>query len=962
MLAMPLGINAQTKAFPSAVGAGAYVTGGRGGEVIKVTNLNDSGPGSLRYALKQPFPRIIIFEVSGTIELNSLVEMCLENSDFTVAGHTAPEGGITITGKPISMGGGWSACNEPTNNGIWRYIRFRNASYTGTSDQYEHNGMIISGGSNIIIDHCSFSFNDDQAISMKASWGELTNITVQRSLFSENATGIIAGSGLNNTTGDMSFFYNLYVNQPQRTPNVSGVLQYDIVNNVMFNVANRLTNVNTASSDVNYIGNHITEGDHSSPGSVNKVQSVQPSIYTANNYHSTIYPNPQPNDQLLWKDFFSGAPVNSAYFTITMHPLLGFGPNIMTASETRENVLNDVGTNKYLNLDGSSSTYIDSYDSTRIDDATNFISRDPFNKNWTLPTLPNNSKSGYDILNDGIPDVWKISRGFQPDTDLSQYEWPSGYIGIEEYLNEIDGQGPPNTQVYAGPDVEICEGESVTLTASGVTTYFWPGLNETTESVVVTPVETTTYTVEGTDSEGNVSTDQVTVFLNPLPNAGAGNDQTICQGESTILTATGGDSYLWNTGETTASIEVSPEATTTYEVVVMENGCASTDQVTVFVNAAPEAFAGNDVTIVEGDSTLLTATGGGTYLWSTGETTQSITVAPSQSTIYEVTVNLNGCQDSDSVAVEVTPFEVEAYAGEDVGICTGDSITLTASGGESYLWNTGATTQSIEVNPGFTTNYTVLVSVGQFSDTDEVTVFVTDPPDLMVSDDVTILEGEFTTLTASGADSYLWSNGATEPNIAVSPAESTMYSVTGYINNCSETEEISVNVVEAVQATAGADQTICTGMSIPLTASGGDSFVWNTGETTQSITVSPDENTVYTVMVSNELDSDVAEVMVTVQDCNEDNELPADDETLQYQVYESSPNSKLLYVKIIGLRAPASLIIQDIHGKLVFWQDLDDNDGQRMDIPLYTNIYSQGIYTITLKELDKSTTKKVIFR
>ena len=122
----PLFLIAQTPAVPSVVGAGAYTTGGRGGIVVHVTNLNDSGTGSLREALMMTVPRTIVFDVSGRIHLTSHIELILENSDFTVAGQTAPEGGITISGRPIQMGGGYSRANQPCHNAIWRYIRFRN--------------------------------------------------------------------------------------------------------------------------------------------------------------------------------------------------------------------------------------------------------------------------------------------------------------------------------------------------------------------------------------------------------------------------------------------------------------------------------------------------------------------------------------------------------------------------------------------------------------------------------------------------------------------------------------------------------------------------------------------------------------------------------------------------------------------------------------------------------------------
>ena len=207
--------------------------------------------------------------------------------------------------------------------------------------------------------------------------------------------------------------------------------------------------------------------------------------------------------------------------------------------------------------------------------------------------------------------------------------------------------------------------------------------------------------------------------------ADAGADQTICIGSSTTLTASGGSVYKWSTGATTKSITVSPGVTTTYSVTVSEGSISDTDEVLVTVNPLPVADAGTDVTIESGQSTTLTATGGDTYLWSNGATTASITVNPAATTTYEVTVNKNGCTSKDAVTVTVNtastpPTTVTADAGKDQTICIGSSTTLTASGGSVYKWSTGATTKSITVSPNVTTTYSVTVSEGSVSDTDEV--------------------------------------------------------------------------------------------------------------------------------------------------------------------------------------------------------------------------------------------------
>ena len=538
--------------------------------------------------------------------------------------------------------------------------------------------------------------------------------------------------------------------------------------------------------------------------------------------------------------------------------------------------------------------------------------------------------------------------------------WDNNTLESKTYAPMWVVEVPQNgsASVNAGEDRSICEGESVTLTASGVESYAW-STGQTTSEITVSPDTTTSYTVTGTDSEGNTSTDELIVTVHQLPTANAGNDVTICNNESTTLSASGGGTYQWNTGQTTQSITVSPNNDTTYTVTIIQNGCEATDSVNVTVNPLPSANAGEDITISQGESAMLTASGGDSYEWNTGETTQSIEVTPNETTTYTVFVASNGCEDLDEVTVTVNSG-ITANAGDDATICQGESTVLSASGGESYLWSTGETTQSISVHPIVTSNYTVLVSNEFSSDTDEVTVIVNPLPNVQVTDNVTILHGDFVTLSASGANSYLWNNGAIEPNIAVSPDVTTTYSVTGFINNCSETEEVTVNVVETVTAEAGPNETICFGDTITLTAAGGDDYLWNTGEVTQSITVNPSEETTYTVIVSNSLDSDADEVTISVENCNI--EIPSEEPTYEYSLYSNPSNPEVIVVKLIGVEGDSELFIHDIRGKLIDQLRMSDNEGQEQNIPINTNYYEHGVYVITLKESNRITPKRVLFR
>lgn len=418
----------------------------------------------------------------------------------------------------------------------------------------------------------------------------------------------------------------------------------------------------------------------------------------------------------------------------------------------------------------------------------------------------------------------------------------------------------------AGEDLEICEGETISLTASGGTNYLW-STGETTPVIAISPSLTTTYSVVVSNDEGEEDTDDVIITVNSAPIADAGEDQTICQGETTTLTAAGGTSYLWNTGENTASIEVNPILETTYEVEVTSNSCSSTDNTTIFVNNAPDITVSDDIVIVVGETTTLAANGGDNYLWSTGETTAFIDVTPTTTTIYTVSsVGVNACSISDDVTVTVIP-EVIANAGADTTICRDESLTLNATGGGVYLWNTGGTTAQLIVSPLVTTTYTVTVEDDfGYTDTASVTITVNEIPDITVSEDIIIIDGDATTLFASGGDNYQWNTGETTATILVTPITTTTYTVISTaVGGCEDLEQVTVTVIPEVIANAGQDATICSGETLTLSASGGSTYLWNTGDTTANLSISPVLTTTYTVTVGDDYGfTDTDSVTITV--------------------------------------------------------------------------------------------------
>lgn len=266
-------------------------------------------------------------------------------------------------------------------------------------------------------------------------------------------------------------------------------------------------------------------------------------------------------------------------------------------------------------------------------------------------------------------------------------------------------------------DQSICYGGSVQLSASGANSYTWsPSTalsNSTIANPIASPTNTITYAIIGVDGFGCQNSINQKVTVNSNPTANAGIDQDICNGSSTTITANGGLSYLWNTGDNTASITVAPSSNTTYQVTVTDvNTCQGTDDITVTVNPKPTANAGTDQNMCQGTSATLSASGGVSYIWSTFEATSSISVSPTDDTEYEVTVtNAFGCTDNDKVMVFVidNPI-VDAGANQDA--CEGETVTLTANaaggtGPYEYEWNNGEVLSSINVNPAATTSYTV---------------------------------------------------------------------------------------------------------------------------------------------------------------------------------------------------------------------------------------------------------------
>jgi large repetitive protein len=427
--------------------------------------------------------------------------------------------------------------------------------------------------------------------------------------------------------------------------------------------------------------------------------------------------------------------------------------------------------------------------------------------------------------------------------------------------------------VTAGGPTTFCEGGFVVLTApAGMAGYLWSN-GAIAQSITVTA--SGAYSVTTTDAYGcAMMSAAAVVTVNPLPAAAitAGGPTTFCEGGSVTLTAPQNSSYSWSSGATTRSITI--DATGVFSVTVTNaNGCSATSTPVVVTEnplpAAPVIAAGGPTTFCAGGSVTLNAPAGFTYLWSTGATTQSITV--SQAGQYSVSVtNANGCSSQGSpVTVTVNPLPVATVtAGGPTTFCAGGSVTLTASAGSSYLWSNGATTQSINATAGGSYSVTVTNANGcsATSAATSVTVDALPVATVSASGPTTFCAGGSVTLTASAGSSYLWSNGAITPSIAVSAAGSYSVTVTN-ANGCSATSaatSVTVNALPAATVSASGPTTFCEGGSVTLTASAGSSYLWSNGATTQAIDATASGSYSVTVTNGNGCSATSAATSVTV--------------------------------------------------------------------------------------------------
>lgn len=444
LLFLTSSLKAQQPAFPGAEGFGKYTTGGRGGAVIEVTNLDDDGPGSLRAAIRASGPRTIVFRVSGTIHLRST--LTISNGDLTIAGQTAPGDGITLANYNLRVN---------ANNIIIRFIRSR----LGDAYLQEDDAFTCIGRSNIIIDHCSFSWSVDEAAS---AYGN-TNFTMQWCIISESLYHSVHSKGDHGYGGiwggsRASFHHNLLAHHTSRNPRFNGARYYagwdeltDHRNNVIYNWGfNSAYGGEPSEQDgnkarINMVKNYYKHGPATRPDA-RRYRIVAPddmSPYGYSHWHidSNVvegYPEVFSDNWLYGVQGVTESQKNEMrsdvpfeYEMDTLHTaeeayaavLAHAGASIPHRDTIDRRIIAEVlnGTATFGSTYGANTGIIDSQDDVG---------------GW--PTLYS-ARPPMDSDQDGMPDAWELSAGLNPydPEDRNSDRNGDGYTNLEEYINSI---------------------------------------------------------------------------------------------------------------------------------------------------------------------------------------------------------------------------------------------------------------------------------------------------------------------------------------------------------------------------------------------------------------------------------------------------------------------------------------------------------------------------------------------
>ncbi len=406
--------------------------------------------------------------------------------------------------------------------------------------------------------------------------------------------------------------------------------------------------------------------------------------------------------------------------------------------------------------------------------------------------------------------------------------------------------------VTSGPTVganatanTICQGQSVTLTGTGATSYAWTG--GVTNGVAFAPSSTQTYTVTGTTGSCS-NTAVVTVAVNAAPVVSSNPaSAVICSGANVTFSGSGAASYAW-TGGISNGVAFSPSASGSYTVTgTAANGCTATAVANVTVNPTPNVTA-NTTTAAICPGAQVTLTGGGatSYLWTDG-VINGTPFSPSVTKTYTVTGASGPCTNTAVVTVVVNSAPNVTASPASATSCNGSNVTLNGGGASTYVWS-GGIANNVPFSPSSTNTYTVTGTAANGCTATAVAT-ITVVSSLNVTANASsnaVCQGQTVTLNGGGATSYAWTGGVTD-NVAFTPSSTQTYTVTGSAGSCSNTAVVTVTVNSLPNVSATATSTnVCAGNNVTLSGSGATSYAW-TGGVTNGIPFAPTTSAVYTV-------------------------------------------------------------------------------------------------------------------
>jgi hypothetical protein len=489
-------------------------------------------------------------------------------------------------------------------------------------------------------------------------------------------------------------------------------------------------------------------------------------------------------------------------------------------------------------------------------------------------------------------------------------------------INDLYNSSNSLTGVSAGVDVNSCNNSAITLNGSGALNYFWN--QNVSNGVPFTPVTSGTYLVTGFNVNGCSAWDETNVTLGQLT-INAGQDVSVCPGDTIILNATGAQSYTWTNSVTNNQPFVASQSGT-YVATGVDGTCTDTDTLQINVLPLPQINAGNDTVLCAGGLVTLTASGGQNYQWNNG-VQNAIPFTAYNSASYIVNgYSPAGCANQDTVEVVANPVP-NINAGNDVSTCTGQAVVLTAIGGFNLQWNNGVQ----DGIPFYPTGNDTYIVTGMSNDgcygTDTLNVSVGTLPDISAGNDQVICQGDSVVLAANGGATYQWSNGALNGDV-FSPTQTITLGVTGFSGaGCSNTDSMTITVNNSSQST--------------VTANGIDTYTLNGNTYTNSGT--------YTQVVTNVQGCDSTITLILSMDYTGLSE----GKLSSLNVYPNPSNGDLL------IQVPTALIGQtayltDISGKKIASIQLSEATSQ-----YNLNEFSKGTYFIVMDQQSASVIRVV---